>query len=80
MCRLLTQKEILYNNSMTKYPTEELIADTFMEVLDDLSDKHLEALKEAFDSGPIVNPQAVIRMMYKEVLSQIRYRAQEGVE
>lgn len=80
MCRLLIQKEILYNNIMTKYPTEELIADTFMEVLDDLSDKHLEALKEAFDSGPIVNPQAVIRMMYKEVLSQIRYRAQEGVE
>ncbi len=65
---------------MTKYSTEELIADTFMEALDDLSDKHLEALKEAFDSGPIVNPQAVIRMMYKEVLSQIRYRAQDGVE
>lgn len=62
------------------YPTEERIADTFLEALDDLSDQHLEALREAFESGPIVNPRALIKMLYQEVLDQIRYRAQEGVD
>ena len=65
---------------MTKYQTEELIADTFMEVLDDLSDKHLEALKEAFDSGPINDPRGLIKMLFNEICSQVRYRAQDGVE
>ncbi len=65
---------------MTTYQTEELIADTFMEVLDDLSDKHLEALKAAFDSGPITNPRYLSKLLFHEVLDQIRYRAQEGVE
>jgi hypothetical protein len=63
-----------------KYTTEDQIADTFMEALDDLSDKNLEALKEAFDSGPILDPRGLVKMLYNEILSQTRYRAQDGVE
>ncbi len=67
--------EIRYNNSM-KYTTEDNIADNFMEALDDMSDKHLEALKEAFDSGPILDPRGLIKMLYNEINSQFRYRNQ----
>lgn len=65
---------------MTKYSTEERIADTFIEALDDLSDHNLEALREAFDSGPITDPRNLIKMLFREVLDQVRYRAQEGVD
>ena len=61
-----------------KYTTEDKIADTFMEALDDLSDTHLEDLKEAFDSGPILDPRGLIKMLYSELNSQIRYRNQDA--
>jgi hypothetical protein len=59
-----------------KYTTEDNIADNFMEALDDMSDEHLEALKEAFDSGPILDPRGLIKMLYNEINSQFRYRNQ----
>jgi len=59
-----------------KYTTENNIADNFMEALDDLSDVHLEALKEAFESGPILDPRGLIKMLYNEINSQLRYRNQ----
>ena len=61
-----------------KYSTEDRIADTFLEALDDLSDQHLEALREAFDSGPITDPRNLIKQLFRGVLDQARYRAQGG--
>lgn len=57
-----------------KLTTEENIADALLEALDDLSDKNLAALKEAFDSGPIADARGLIKMIYREIESQVRYR------
>lgn len=60
--------------------TEDIIADTLTEALDDLSDRNLEALRAAFDSGPINDPRLLIRYIYQEIDSQMRYRAGCGIE
>ena len=57
-----------------KLTTEENIADAMLEALDDLSDKNLAALKEAFDSGMIADAHRLIKMIYREIESQVRYR------
>ena len=57
-----------------KLTTEENIADALTEALDDLSDENLAALKEAFDSGPIIDARKLIKMIYREIESQMRYR------
>lgn len=57
-----------------KLTTEENIADALLEALDDLSDKNLAALKEAFDSGMIADARGLIKMIYREIESQVRYR------
>ena len=57
-----------------KLTTEENIADAMLEALDALSDKNLAALKEAFDSGTIADARGLIKMIYREIESQVRYR------
>jgi len=60
--------------------TENNISDAFEDALDELSDKSLEALRTAFASGPINNPNTLIRWMHRSVLDQVRYRAGDGME
>lgn len=60
--------------------TEENIAAALTEALDDLSDENLEALKEAFDSGPIADARRLIKMIYREINGQMRYRNDAGIE
>lgn len=60
--------------------TENNISDAFEEALDELSDKTLEALRTAFSSGPIKNPNTLIRLMHRRVLDQVGYRAGDGME
>ena len=60
--------------------TEDNISAAFEEALDDLSDKNLEALRNAFQSGPIRNPGKLISYLFRDVLDQIRYRSGDGLE
>jgi len=60
--------------------TEDLIADEFQIALEDLSDKNLESLRTAFESGPIREPRKLITYIFKEVIDQIRYRSIDGIE
>lgn len=50
------------------------LTDTFAEAFDELSDKSLERLLAVFGAVPISNSAEVIRIIYRELDSQKRYR------
>jgi len=58
---------------------ENNIIDEFENAFDEISDRGLERLIEAFQSGTINYPSLLIREIHKVLIDQKRYRKQ-GIE